>query len=389
MSKSEQILKISPGRTQKFPKDWKLQSLDEVSDVIDPYPSHRAPKLDPEGVPYLGIGDLDEEGNIVKISRYVSPTALEEQKETFSLKKGDLALGRVASIGKVVKLNPKQDYTISPTLAIIQPKIKSDFLRQVILGSYFQEQLKANVKGSTRSAVGIQTVRKLIIGIPNESEIEKISTILTNFDKLISYYIEMKLNSKKLKNGLIQLLLSEKYHNEEKINVKLGKIVKFSSGEFLPKEKQSMGKIPIYGGNGIIDYHNKFMIDFSTIVFGRVGAQCGSIHLTEGKSWITDNAIYIKDFSDELEIEYLYSYLKKLNINSLAEISAQPKISQSILENIEINFPKNKKMQKQISVILSNIDFKIQHLELPIKNIKNLKKGLMQNLLTGQIRVSV
>ena len=53
------------------------------------------------------------------------------------------------------------------------------------------------------------------------------------------------------------------------------------------------GEYLVYGGNGINGTHNEYMLNDPTIVIGRVGEYCGSIHITKPKSWITDNGLYI------------------------------------------------------------------------------------------------
>ena len=166
---------------------------------------------------------------------------------------------------------------------------------------------------------------------------------------------------------------------------RLGQLAKFASGEFLPESKQVNGKIPVYGGNGITGWHNQSLINNSTIVFGRVGAYCGIVYLTENKSWITDNAIFVKELSNDLDLKYLFLYLSRLNINLLAEVSAQPKISQGILNHIGIKFPIDKKEQQKIATILSNIDSLIESTRQVIENSKSLKTGLVQKLLTRGI----
>ena len=166
---------------------------------------------------------------------------------------------------------------------------------------------------------------------------------------------------------------------------KLNNLAKFSSGKFLPENKQKSGNIPVYGGNGITGWHNEILTEKPTVVFGRVGAYCGSVYLTNGKSWVTDNAIFVKEISVEIEIEYLYRCLKRLNIHLLAEISAQPKISQNILKNIMIRLPSNKTEQQKISSIFSNVDNLIDSYGKAIDSTKVLKRGLMQKLLTKGI----
>ncbi|MCV0401221.1 MAG: restriction endonuclease subunit S [Nitrosopumilus sp.] len=436
MSESEQVLKISPGRTQKFPKDWKLYTLDEISDVIDPYPSHRAPKRVSKGVPYLGIGDFDEEGNILKISRHVSSSALKEQKETFSLKKGDLALGRVASIGKVVKLNPKQNYTISPTLAIIQPKIKPDFLRQVMLESYFQDQLIANVHGSTRSSVGIQKVRQIIIGVPKENEIEKISEILTNLESQQKIYEEIGQQTKNLKDGLIKKLFTKgiKHKKFKKIKIGIRKEIEIPEewtlsniNKILSKEKYSIKRGP-WGGslkkeffvkNGFKVYEQKNAIyndfergnyfinnekfeelkdfevrpgDFIISCSGTIG-KIARIPQQAKKGIINQALLKISVDTEIIEPNFFMELFQTPSIqklfSGLTHGSAMKNVlSISELKNISLKLPPIKEQQKIVS-ILTDIDSKIDEFKTKKTLFQNLRKGIMKNLLTGQIRVTI
>ena len=97
---------------------------------------------------------------------------------------------------------------------------------------------------------------------------------------------------------------------------------------------------------------------------------------------------FIKKLNEEIHIDYLFRLLSNFNINFLADASAQPKITQSTLGKLEINYPDQKEQQKIVS-ILSNVDTQIQKEKLHKSNLERLKKGLMQKLLTGQIRVKV
>ena len=78
----------------------------------------------------------------------------------------------------------------------------------------------------------------------------------------------------------------------------LGEIIQVHSGDGLTKKKMaSGGTVPVYGGNGITGYHDKWNINKITIVVGRVGYYCGSVHLTPDHAWVTDNA-FITHFSE-------------------------------------------------------------------------------------------
>ena len=135
--------------------------------------------------------------------------------------------------------------------------------------------------------------------------------------------------------------------------IKLENIISFKNGK---KRPDSFGNIPVYGGNGILDYTNLYNYE-NCIVIGRVGAYCGSVFYEKNKMWISDNAIaaIAKDNSD---IVYDYYLLKSLQLNKRNIGTGQPLLTQGILNNIECYIP-DLSIQKKIAIILKSIDDKI------------------------------
>jgi len=116
--------------------------------------------------------------------------------------------------------------------------------------------------------------------------------------------------------------------------VELGDIFKLSSGNGLTSKNMISGKHPVYGGNGIAGWHAEYFIEQPTIVIGRVGAYCGSIHITKPFSWITDNGLYVTEFlKKDVNQFFLALMLKELNLNRFAKVGGQPSISQKLLRN--------------------------------------------------------
>ncbi len=72
---------------------------------------------------------------------------------------------------------------------------------------------------------------------------------------------------------------------------KLGEISEIKNGKSRPKFK---GSIPVYGGNGILDFSSEFNVSEETVIIGRVGAYCGSVYFENRKIWVSDNALYLK-----------------------------------------------------------------------------------------------
>ncbi|GAA1818359.1 restriction endonuclease subunit S [Nesterenkonia flava] len=110
--------------------------------------------------------------------------------------------------------------------------------------------------------------------------------------------------------------------------VSFGELIKVSSGKFLPSHAMDPGGTHlVYGGNGANGFHNEYMFDSPTVVIGRVGAYCGAVHLTEPKSWVSDNALYVKSTSKEMDAIFLSASLRRAHLNQFANKSGQPSIS--------------------------------------------------------------
>jgi len=133
--------------------------------------------------------------------------------------------------------------------------------------------------------------------------------------------------------------------------VKLGDCLSLSSGKFLPTKNRVTGDFNVYGGNGITGKHNEYFIYEPTVVIGRVGEYCGSVYLTEENVWVTDNALYVTKFLKIIDRKYICYALNAKNLNSYANKSGQPSISQSAILNIEIALPPLD-IQKQIAKTL-------------------------------------
>jgi type I restriction enzyme, S subunit len=121
---------------------------------------------------------------------------------------------------------------------------------------------------------------------------------------------------------------------------RLGEVIKISSGDGLTSAQMApQGRIPVYGGNGVNGYHDQANVSKPTLVIGRVGFYCGSIHITPDRAWVTDNA-FLTSFSEELfTIQYLALLLQGTNLKENENATAQPVISGKKVYPIPVCFP--------------------------------------------------
>ncbi|MFR0654304.1 restriction endonuclease subunit S [Pantoea sp. SIMBA_079] len=141
------------------------------------------------------------------------------------------------------------------------------------------------------------------------------------------------------------------------IKCHLGDVIAISSGDGLTlKQMDSDGKIPVYGGNGITGYHNDWNIQKPTIVIGRVGYYCGSIHITPSLAWVTDNAFRTFHSTSNIDIKFLSILLKGTNLKENENATAQPVISANKIYPISIMLPplnEQKRIFKKFNELIS------------------------------------
>ena len=167
--------------------------------------------------------------------------------------------------------------------------------------------------------------------------------------------------------------------NEKGFDCKKGsELFKFSSGKFLPEEKRFDEGIPVYGGNGIAWYTSKSLVDYPTIIIGRVGAQCGNIHAVTTPVWITDNAIYIKEQkTDAYTLEFLTELMRMMDFYQYADFSGQPKITQKPLETLNYIMPPIE-LQNEYTAFVEQTDKSKLAIQQSLDKLETLKKSLMQ-----------
>ena len=155
---------------------------------------------------------------------------------------------------------------------------------------------------------------------------------------------------------------------------KLGDVLEFGNGKVRP---DSEGYIPVYGGNGILGYTDKFNYDGETIVIGRVGAYCGSVYYENKPIWVSDNALAGKSNNKNVT-KFLYYFLVNLNLNQLAEGSSHPLVTQTLLNSIDINITEDENEQKAIADVLSSLDDKIDLLHRQNKTLEAMAETLFR-----------
>ena len=174
--------------------------------------------------------------------------------------------------------------------------------------------------------------------------------------------------------------------------MRLGELISIESGKGLTSKDMKEGEIPVFGGNGITGYHNEALVNKETVVIGRVGFYCGSVHLTPKEAWVTDNA-FITTFPDKsIDTKYLIYILRHMNLGKSHNATAQPVVSGKKIYPLLFPLPPLEEQHRivaKIEEILPYIDqYDKAYTKLETFNKKfpeDMKKSILQMAMQGKL----
>lgn len=133
--------------------------------------------------------------------------------------------------------------------------------------------------------------------------------------------------------------------------VRLGEVCEFTYGESLPARVRQEGRVPVYGSNGVVDFHAEAVTSGPTIIIGRKGS-IGEIHFSTGPCWPIDTTYYIERPKVECDLEWLSHWLRAIALTQLNKAAAVPGLNREDAYAIEIPLPPLSE-QKRIAAILA------------------------------------
>jgi len=278
------------------------------------------------------------------------------------------------------------DVSINQDLKAVYP---INELRKHFLFYWFQSKKKYIARlgsGSTVDGISQDELKNIDFSLPPLSEQEKIVEALETWDEYLEKLTEAIKLKKKVKNGLMQALLSGKtrlagFSEKWKI-VKLEEILKIGNGK--DYKHLSPGAIPVFGTGGLMLHVDKPLYSGKTVFIGRKGT-IDKPFFYNGPFWTVDTLFYTHSFKNTLP-EFVHILFQKIDWKIYNEASGVPSLSKKNIEKIEIHLPPLPE-QTAIAQILTTADQEIEALEKKKELVENQKKFLLKNLITGKIRL--
>lgn len=152
------------------------------------------------------------------------------------------------------------------------------------------------------------------------------------------------------------------------------------------------GDYPYCGANGVLDFINEYMIDDDILLVAEDGgyfdeyASRPIAYRMSGKCWVNNHAHILKARAGHDQNFIFYSLVHKNILNYLAS-GTRAKLNKSEMNKIEVKMPLLKSEQTAVATVLSDFDAEIAALEARRDKTRAIKQGMMQELLTGRIRL--
>ncbi|MDS3453807.1 type I restriction-modification system subunit S [Streptococcus pneumoniae] len=349
----------------------KKVKLGEVCEILSGYAFKSSQFNDNKiGLPLIRIRDVE---------RGFSDTYFEgTYPEEYLIKNGDLLITMDGSFilkkweGDLALLNQRVC-----KIKITDKSVDEGYISWLI--PKFLKEIEDKTPFVTVKHLSVAKIKDISFVLPNKLEQKLIAKKLNTISQIYDF---RKIQSEKF-NELVKSRFNEMFgdplNNNKKFAVKTGQqCFKFSSGKFLDKHDRVFEGYPAYGGNGIAWKSRKYLIDNPTIIIGRVGAYCGNVRTTHGKVWISDNAIYIKEFKNsDFNLVFLLELMKVIDFSKFADFSGQPKITQKPLENQKYILPPLA-LQNEFADFVAQVDKSQLAIQKSLEELETLKKSLMQ-----------
>ena len=417
-------------KRDKIPKDWQIVKLKKIISSLNSGIWGKNPDQGNKIFPVIRSTEITHSGKII-LSNVAFRKIPEEKLDKYHLIDGDILLvassGSSHLVGRAALFKKFQDnkiYLFSNFILRLRPKnINSTFLFYYLSSPKYQRFLKSLQQTST----GLRNLPKkeLIefrLLLPPLPEQQKIAEILSTVDKAIEKVDKAIDQTKRVKKGLMQELLTRGIGHKEFKDTDIGRIPKkwdvfkirqiadLQYGYTTSSKDKNTGikflRISDINKDGKIDWERvpyceinesefkKYKLNIGDVLFARIGATTGKTAYVDRKinGIFASYLIRFISFTKNLDPKFFYFFTQSniywLQVQRNKEGQLKKGLNANILGNLLFPLPPLPEQQK-IAEILSTVDERLELLRKRREKLEKVKKGLMNDLLTGKKRVKL
>lgn len=404
----------------KIPEEWSICNFGDIFTFFSNNTLSRDMLGERGDMHNVHYGDvLIKYGSTLDVEKESIPSIKEEYcyKSTNKIEDGDVIIADTAedeTVGKACEiLNVGSKYIVSGLHTIwVRPKgnlFAAKYLGYAMNGATYHNQLLPLIQGTKVSSISKAAIKDTCIIVPPINEQHSIASALTSINNLISSLGKLIEKKKNIKQGAMQQLLTGKTRlkgfTEPWVYRKISEIATTSSGGTPSRSIPNYyyGDIKWFTTTELKDNYlydsvehitrealnnsSAKMFSANTILMAMYGATIGKLGVLKEPSTTNQACCAIK-CNDIVEIFLFYILL--YNRKSIIEKgcgAGQPNISQAIVNELSFLVPPCEKEQQAIATILTKMDNEITALEAKRAKYEAIKQGMMQQLLTGKIRL--
>ena len=376
-------------------KDWKVKSLGFLCSYINDG-THHTPNYVNKGIPFYSVENVSND-NFSQI-KYISEKEHSILSKRCSPAKGDILMTRIGTLGKTKLIDWDVNASIYVSLALLKMNglVDNSYLFNYTKSDFFINEVKKRaLLNATPQKINMGEISEIPIYFPPElKEQQSIANVLSDTDQLIQNLKNLIAKKKVIKQGAMQELLTGKKRlqgfTEEWETKKLGEIAFIKTGSKNNQDKISDGNFPFFVRSQFVERINTYSYNCEAILVPGEGGIGSIFHYINGKFDVHQRVYVINDFSQNVFGKYVYLFMKEHFGTHAMKNSVKATVDSLRLptfQEFEIKIPKDIQEQQTIAQILSDMDAEIEALEQQLQKTQTLKQGMMQELLTGKIRL--
>lgn len=390
---------INRNANSEIPAEWAFVSVNTIAASVKnaivggPFGSDLVSKdYVPDGVPVIRGQNMGEHW---LQEPYVFVT--EEKAKALEAnwaRPGDVVFTQRGTLGQV-SLVPRQKYE---RYLVSQSQMKVSLNDSLVSSRYFHYWFSSPQGQATISQSAIQTgvphinlgiLRGLPLLLPPLAEQLRIASSLSGIDALISSLDQLIAKKRDIQQAAIQQLLTGQRRLPgltEKWEVKrLGEVLRVRHGRNQKEIESDGGAYPILATGGEIGRTDVPLYEKPSVLIGRKGTIDRPMY-RDTPFWTVDTLFYT-EINSRAVAKFIYYRFLMIDWYLYNEASGVPSLNAATIENIEIQLPSIAE-QTAIATILSDMDTELAALEARRDKAHQLKQGMMQELLTGRIRLA-